>query len=574
MKKVPKDYKKSVGEGWTIETLSELTRQTLWGGPIHPARQMDPVVLYRELEKGVALGLAKKQSEGDLHIYHYSQAVQVNPTFWTKEILLARGIILRVSEQTNGTVECPQVVATPWPKFFNYQQDGISVTELNQKMVRWEVTNKMDGSLGLVFFDPISSRWRCVTKGSFTSEQSVWATEFLRKNIDLKGLVEGTTYLVEIIYIENTIVIPYEYEGLVLLGAFNSNGMEMTHQELREVHKQTQTQNHQNHDDGDNDEQSKHPPSHSPSPSPSHQHQHQQQHHRCGFRLVTMYEAFDSLAALKEEVAGWDGRKYEGVVIRYMFTNGASHRVKVKGDHYKALHRVCTGITPKSILRSLTLSESEFELLRNDTPEEFIDWFDKHAASFRAQAEAVVAEVVAAVELAVREGKCMNKGELGRWLKGRERRVDGSGREYQVWPDGSPVTRAQSSLIFQAFDDVVAFDMEWRQCECELHACERPVKVKVKVKVNMCRERIFRHVVVDTAGAGAGMQAERDMELLGKIRPVGMMVSERRWREKHEKEEQEEKQEIVVIERAVENAALAAAAPAPSTAQVVLKRQL
>ena len=70
------------------------------------------------------------------------------------------------------------------------------------------------------------------------------------------------------------------------------------------------------------------------------------------------------------------------------------------------------------------------------------------------------------------------------------------------------------------------------------------------------------------------MQAERDMEVLGKIRPAGMMVSERRWREKHGKEEQEEKQEIVAMERAAENAALAAAAPAPSTAQAVLRRQL
>jgi hypothetical protein len=39
----------------------------------------------------------------------------------------------------------------------------------------------------------------------------------MHQTVQLVGLVKGTTYLVEIIYLENTIVIPYPYEGLVLL---------------------------------------------------------------------------------------------------------------------------------------------------------------------------------------------------------------------------------------------------------------------------------------------------------------------------------------------------------------------
>jgi hypothetical protein len=192
---VPKDYKAKVCQDWTIDVLSELTRQTLWSAAVHPARKVDPAVLYHEFEKAVALGLAKKQSEGDLHIYHYSQAVQNNPAFWTKEVLLARGVVLRVNAQSVDPLDC-QIVATPWPKFFNYEQDGITIEELTERMTGWEVTNKMDGSLGLVFYDPIGARWRCVTKGSFSSPQSAWATDYLHEHVDVSGLVVGSTYLV------------------------------------------------------------------------------------------------------------------------------------------------------------------------------------------------------------------------------------------------------------------------------------------------------------------------------------------------------------------------------------------
>lgn len=510
MLRVPKDYKARVGKGWTIDTLSELTRQTLWYDAVHPARKMEPAVLYREFEKAVALGLAKKQSEGDLHIYHYSQAVQVNPTFWTKEVLLARGIILRASEQSDGTMDC-QVVATPWPKFFNYQQDGITIQELTERMVGWEVTNKMDGSLGLVFYDPVGCTWRCVTKGSFSSEQGVWATKFIHQNVELSGLVEGSTYLVEIIYIENTIVIPYDYEGLVLLGAFREDGTEMRHAELQQVWEHTQN--------------------------------HNQNRARTGFRLVDAFQ-FDSMAQLKEDVAGWDGRKFEGVVIRCIFANGASHRIKVKGDHYKALHRVCTGITPKIILAALASSESELDHLRNDTPEEFIEWFDGHVLRFRSQAEAAAKSVIDAANY-IREMGYTNKGEVGRWLKSRD--ADAEGKVTRS--DGTQLifSKRVLGLVFSAFDDVDAFDAAWRQEE-------RPKKA------NMARDKIFRFCTVDK-GISAAM--ERNFSSLRIKSETTFKSQTRHQADKYNKCEKE----IAEMQEVVE-------AAAPPTAQVVLKRQL
>ena len=118
--------------------------------------------------------------------------------------LLARGLVLR-RDATGAT----EVVAMPWPKFFNLGEDGLTLKELAARTEgggHVEVTSKMDGSLGLVFH--VEGGWRVCTKGSFTSEQGRWATSWLSEHVDVSALAVGTTYLVEIIYSDNRIVIP------------------------------------------------------------------------------------------------------------------------------------------------------------------------------------------------------------------------------------------------------------------------------------------------------------------------------------------------------------------------------
>ena len=66
------------------------------------------------------------------------------------------------------------VIARPWPKFFSLGEDGIEASELEAKAVAWEVTEKMDGSMGLLFWDADAGAhgtWRVITKASFTSAQ-------------------------------------------------------------------------------------------------------------------------------------------------------------------------------------------------------------------------------------------------------------------------------------------------------------------------------------------------------------------------------------------------------------------
>ena len=52
-----------------------------------------------------------------------------------------------------------------------------------------------------------------------------------------------------------------------------------------------------------------------------------------GFSLAALHK-FGTLEAMFEEVKTWPGADREGVVLRFCFPDGASHRVKIKGDEY------------------------------------------------------------------------------------------------------------------------------------------------------------------------------------------------------------------------------------------------
>ncbi len=51
------------------------------------------------------------------------------------------------------------------------------------------------------------------------SEQAVWAREWLQKNGRIDYLETGWTYIFEAVYRDNVVIVPYMFEGLVLLGA-------------------------------------------------------------------------------------------------------------------------------------------------------------------------------------------------------------------------------------------------------------------------------------------------------------------------------------------------------------------
>jgi RNA ligase len=297
-------------------------------------------------------GLVIKQNHPTLplSIYNYSRECQYNKE-WDDITLNCRGLVL----DNEGNV-----IAKPFPKFFNYEEH--TADEIPNE--NFEVYEKMDGSLGIFFyyeeelsderryniwfnnnyetgmerfFDPnnlpnfddpyyeptpkIKGEWHMATRGSFTSEQAIKGMEIAnRYNYD-KICVPGYTYLFEIIYPENRIVVDYgKEERLVLLGVMNRRGEEFPYEEVVDE----------------------------------------------GWDIVMKYKTWgEDWETLKKEIS----KDNEGYVIR--FSGGM--RMKIKGDEYVRLHRILTNFSTKDIWELLRNNE-QLEPFLERVPDEFDAW--------------------------------------------------------------------------------------------------------------------------------------------------------------------------------------------------------
>ena len=241
----------------------------------------------------------------DLTIYNYSQKTQYE-RMWNEETLSCRGLVLD---------SLGNVVARPFKKFFNLSEVEGEIPDLP-----FEVFEKMDGSLGIFFWyngNPIFA-----SRGSFTSDQSKVGWEIL-KGMDYKNLKRGVTYLFEIIYPENRIVVDYgDTEKLVLLGAVEtSTGEEIPYSGI-----------------GENLER---------------------------FELVRKWANKKSISELAKE----NDLIREGYVLR--FSNG--YRVKVKFEEYCRLHKIITNVSNIDIWEKLKDGLPLNEIL-DKVPDEFYGW--------------------------------------------------------------------------------------------------------------------------------------------------------------------------------------------------------
>jgi RNA ligase len=155
----------------------------------------------------------KKHPVHDLWILNYTPSVQYDD-LWDEDELLVhmRGIVVdRIGN----------VIARGFPKFWNqseerspihppYHSDGMRFFE------------KMDGSLGLAFI--YNKEWVTATRGSFESEQALWLSNYLSEATanDILKPSPFHTFLFEIIYDENRIVVDYEFEEPVLLSMYDN----------------------------------------------------------------------------------------------------------------------------------------------------------------------------------------------------------------------------------------------------------------------------------------------------------------------------------------------------------------
>lgn len=281
------------------------------------------------LEKYHQDGLLLKQTHPvhDLTIWNYSPKVQYE-TLWDEITIQCRGLV------TNSKGD---IIARPFKKFFNYEEH----TSEEIPNESFEVFDKLDGSLGILFH--YNNEWILATRGSFTSDQAVKGKEILSKyNVNL--LFTDCTYLLEIIYPENRIVVQYNDEKLVLLSI---------------IHTQTGTESRYE------DMILSTIPSNIP--------------------FVKRYDAIDDYSTLKSLIPN----DAEGFVIR--FKNG--FRMKIKGDEYVRLHRILTNISNRNIWEYLKDNKPLDEILEK-VPDEFYDWVKKTVKDFEDRFEEILGEVI------------------------------------------------------------------------------------------------------------------------------------------------------------------------------------
>ncbi|WP_329406312.1 T4 RnlA family RNA ligase [Streptomyces sp. NBC_00704] len=159
----------------------------------------------------------KAHPELPLSIYTYTRTCQYEQV-WNRVTTRCRGL---VADDATG-----EIVALPLPKFFNVgEHEAGRPYAPGLPDEPFEVYDKVDGSLAVVFH--YAGRWRVASKGSFVSAQAAWAQRLLDGK-DTSALVPGVTYLAEIVYPQNRIVVDYgERRDLVLLAAFAADGAEV-----------------------------------------------------------------------------------------------------------------------------------------------------------------------------------------------------------------------------------------------------------------------------------------------------------------------------------------------------------
>ena len=154
---------------------------------------------------------------GRMVLYNYTDQCTYEKK-WDKYTLNARGTVYEI--------ETGKIIAKAFPKFFNFEELPVSKSRNLLKQKDFSVTEKMDGSLGIIFH--YDGEWFANTRGSFTSDQAIECKKIMQRyNFAENRGLESVTLLVEIIYPENKIILDYGIERkLVLLAAYNNISLE------------------------------------------------------------------------------------------------------------------------------------------------------------------------------------------------------------------------------------------------------------------------------------------------------------------------------------------------------------
>ena len=252
------------------------------------------ILNIEKLESLISEGYISRKFHNEyknLAVLNYTPMAQYDPKLvWGEEMAWCRGLIYNTDTM--------EVVARPFAKFWNFSDTRHP--ETMPENLPNEVPlflEKLDGSLGVLF------EWGgmnfVATRGSFHSEQAEWATNWLRVRYPRLVLPKDMTILTEVIYKENKIVVDYDFEGLVVLGAVNkSTGVEAHRDDIKGYCR------------------------------------------AMGLSLVKEYKK------TLDEALTEDERNREGYVLTFPSTG---LKIKVKYNSYCQLHRILTGLNIRSV---------------------------------------------------------------------------------------------------------------------------------------------------------------------------------------------------------------------------------
>lgn len=243
------------------------------------------------VEEMIESGYVSKSKHPDYPIYilNYTKKAQYGKV-WNDITAMCRGLI--VDENYN-------ILYRGFPKFFNYEEieDKSTIPDLP-----FEVYDKLDGSLGILYWwDGVAA---IATRGAFDSKQAQHATKMLNTKYGdaLDSLDKSKTYLFEIIYPENHIIVSYgDTDDIFLLAVIDPE----TGLDCGDIYRYSDR-----------------------------------------FKTVRRYDGIVDYLKIRDII---DDNNREGFVVK--FSN--SYRIKMKFAEYFRIHAAMCGLSDKKILELL-----------------------------------------------------------------------------------------------------------------------------------------------------------------------------------------------------------------------------
>jgi len=319
-----------------------------------------------KFEKAHQEGRVSRNEHNGYVLFKYKSEVQYGND-WDDVTLNARGIIF--------DLETKKLVALPFKKFFNLNETKCNLSAFPNDP-NYEILEKMDGSMGCIFLDK-DKDLKVATPGSFTSDQAIWATNWIKSyhkyNIIREKILnqEINVIVAEIICPLSKVVVPYDFEGLVVISAQDGKGY-LSYENLSSL----------------SDE--------------------------IGLPICKKF-SFESIEDIKEYLSGVED--FEGFVLHWPNTG---FRIKIKGEDYLFKHRILSSIHPNRIdeaIESSNNNEKDIFQSINDVvkkfPEEYSEPYKNSISELLCELKNVK-EKISEIVFQFKEG---TPKELAMWLK-------------------------------------------------------------------------------------------------------------------------------------------------------------